>query len=442
MNTDLIEVGAAMANITPARELPNYFGAIHRRGARDADLLCHAVVLSDGETEVALLSCDVTTIDRDLLLRIRDACERKVGIPAKQVMVAATHDHSAPTTGISFLSGAPADPLYLDLLVDRVVGAVHTAKESMKPCHVVAGMTSAPGFELNRRSIRPDGGIAFQKWPEGYPVEGPVDPEVGFLGFETPGGEPMALVVNYACHNNVCGGGGPVWHWDLFGCAGEALRQALPTLCATPFLAAPSGDVTCGDPQARRALRGDATAREVGNVCAQLVVSADRQAGRMPVTKIGFASRVLEIPDRPPSDSTYCHDGCRGTNETARAFARQRYDPEKDAVKERGNTLCPVEIALLSLGGAAIVTNPAELFCESGLEIREHSPCDVTLVSELTNGACGYVPTKRAFEHGGYETHRTVYTSRLIVEASEMIVGASVELLGSARPSDELKEGA
>ena len=162
----------------------------------------------------------------------------------------------------------------------------------------------------------------------------------------------------------------------------------------------------------------------------------------MSVAKIGFASRVLEIPDRPTADSTFCHDGCRGTNEAARAFARQRYDPEKEAVEERGNTLCPVEIAVLSLGDAAIVTNPAELFCELGLEIREHSPFDVTLVSALTNGACGYVPTKRAFEHGGYETHRTVYTSRLVVEAGEIIVRTSVELLVTARPSDGLMERA
>ena len=440
MNVDLIKVGAAMLNITPARELPNYFGTTYQRGAGDTDLLCHAVVLSGGETEVALISCDLTFVDRILLLRIRNACERRIGIPGKQVMVAATHDHAAPTTGTSFLIGPPADPLYLDFLIERVVTAVQTARYAMQPCQVVAGMTEAPGFEMNRRSVRPGGGIAFQKWAEGYSVEGPVDPKMGFLGFETPDGEPVALVVNYACHNNVCGGGDGIWHRDLFGCAGDVLREALPSLCATPFLAAPCGDITCGDPRARSSLRGDAAARQVGKVCAELVVSTYRQAQRKKVSKVGFASQVLEIPDRPLSESTFCNDGCRGSDERARAFARRRYDPEKEAVEGRGNTLCPVEIAVLLLGDATIITNPAELFCEYGLEIREHSPFDVTIMSGLTNGLCGYVPTKRAFEHGGYETHRTVYTSRLVVEAGETIVRGSLDLLGTARHSYEQKE--
>jgi hypothetical protein len=67
------------------------------------------------------------------------------------------------------------------------------------------------------------------------------------------------------------------------------------------------------------------------------------------------------------------------------------------------------------------------------MEISARSPFATTLVSELTNGYCGYVPTERAFEHGGYETHRTVYTSRLVKEAGDRIVNESVALLQSLR---------
>ena len=34
----------------------------------------------------------------------------------------------------------------------------------------------------------------------------------------------------------------------------------------------------------------------------------------------------------------------------------------------------------------------------------------------------GYVPTERAFENGGYETHRSVFTSRLARNAGSIIV--------------------
>jgi len=433
MNANLIQVGAAMGNVTPLRELPNYNGALCHRGDEDTDLLCHAVVLSDEDTQVALVSCDVTCIDRPLLLRIRDACARKARIPGRQVVVAATHSHASPATGPSFLSGALPDPLYLDLLVDRIVATVLAAKETAQPCFVAAGMTDAPGFELNRRSMRPGGGIAFQRWDGHWPVEGPVDTAMGFLAFEAQDGQPVALVVNYACHNNVCGGGGGTYHRDLFGRAGDCLREDLPSLRATLFLPAPCGNLICGDPKTLHMLSGDDAARRVGQKCAGLVASAYRRAAHRPVSKVRFASRVLEIPDRPLSESTFCHDGCRGTDEAARAFARRRYEPERRAIEDRGYTTCPVEIAALALGDVAAVTNPAELFVEFGLEIRQRSPFRTTIVSELTNGYCGYVPAVRAFGHGGYETHRTVYTSRLIVDAGKIIVQACCELLNAVR---------
>ena len=171
MNDRGLLVGAAVGNTTPTGELPNYAGTLHRRGDADSDLLCHALFLSDGDTEVVLAACDATFIDRPLLLRIRDECQRKVGIPGSNVWVAATHTHSAPAVAPSFLEGALPDPLYLDFFIDRVAGAIVDARQSAKPALVVAGTARAPKFELNRRTIRPDGGVMVQQWDRDYPVE-------------------------------------------------------------------------------------------------------------------------------------------------------------------------------------------------------------------------------------------------------------------------------
>ena len=74
-------------------------------------------------------------------------------------------------------------------------------------------------------------------------------------------------------------------------------------------------------------------------------------------------------------------------------------------------------------------TNPAELFSIYGIRIRDASPFEVTIVSSLSNGYCGYVPTSEAFRHRGYETHRTVYTSRLVKDGGDRIERHSVEQL-------------
>ena len=52
----------------------------------------------------------------------------------------------------------------------------------------------------------------------------------------------------------------------------------------------------------------------------------------------------------------------------------------------------------------AIVTNPFELFCGIGIQIKDGSPFKNTMVTTLTNGARGYVPTREAFDGKGYET--------------------------------------
>ncbi len=170
-----------------------------------------------------------------------------------------------------------------------------------------------------------------------------------------------------------------------------------------------------------------------GAQCAELVAKGYREGHPSQVDEVGFASRIMQIPDRPWEESTFCHDGCRGTDQAALERARRRYDPEERAVRQRGATSCLVEIAALALADVAIVTNPGELFVEFGLQIQEVSPFETTMVAELTNGYCGYIPTRQAFAHGGYETHRTVYTSRLVENAGSQLVEASSKLLDQIR---------
>ena len=91
----------------------------------------------------------------------------------------------------------------------------------------------------------------------------------------------------------------------------------------------------------------------------------------------------------------------------------------------------PVRLSVLRIGDAALCTNPAELFVEFGLAIRARSRASVTLVAELTDGYVGYIPTRRAFARGGYETWPAP-SSQLGIEAGEEIVTATAELMAAA----------
>jgi neutral ceramidase len=85
--------------------------------------------------------------------------------------------------------------------------------------------------------------------------------------------------------------------------------------------------------------------------------------------------------------------------------------------------------ALASGDELAVVGLPGEVFAELGLALRERSPFRQTLVLGLANEAIGYVPTRPAYEEGGYEPT----SSRLQPGGGERLVDAAVGLLRELR---------
>ena len=51
---------------------------------------------------------------------------------------------------------------------------------------------------------------------------------------------------------------------------------------------------------------------------------------------------------------------------------------------------------------AILLALPLELYSETALEIKAHSPASVTLISSNSNGGVGYLPTADAYEGRDY----------------------------------------
>ena len=420
--------GAATTDITPERPLPNYNNSLCQPDTGASPLCCHAVVFDDGETAGAIVAIDATFADRTLLLAIRDECEQTVGVPGPNILVGATHTHAAPASCPSFLSGALPDPAFVDVLIDQAAAAVNTANDQMQPALIRPATCAAPGYERNRRLLRPNGCVVMlgaDNADDRYPATGPIDEQMQLLAFTSTDGTPFAIVVNYACHNNCVSG---IYHADIGGCIGDALRERYGGNLVTPFLEAPCADTIWQGPPGGPD-RGDELARLIGKVASTKIQAALAAAQPAPIDRVVIRSTLQDYPDRPWEDSTFCRDDCRGSSAEMRTQQRHRYDPEEAAVIARGATTCAIELTGISFGDVAIVTNPAELFVEFGIEIKERSPFAVTLVSELTNGYCGYVGPEIAFDQGGYEVQRTVHTCRLSKESGRRMTDASVELL-------------
>src|SRR5512146_1474918 len=92
-----LRVGAAKVDVTPdANALPkNYDGILDRIYSR-------AIVIDNGSTTAALITVDAGGVPDSIWQAVSKQLESELGIPAKNVLLSATHSHSVP--------GQPAGP--------------------------------------------------------------------------------------------------------------------------------------------------------------------------------------------------------------------------------------------------------------------------------------------------------------------------------------------
>src|SRR5262249_36775076 len=85
-------------------------------------------------------------------------------------------------------------------------------------------------------------------------------------------------------------------------------------------------------------------------------------------------------------------------------------------------------VQVVLIGDVAIVGVPAEFFTKLGQEIKRRSPFRYTYVAELANDWIGYLPDRKGFELGGYQTWTGLH-SFTAPGAGEAIVDTAVEML-------------
>ena len=452
-----MKAGFAERDITPepGMERPGGYGKAYHDGNVHDPCKIRASVFDDGQTRTALVGIDTLLAPRPFVQNVRARIEEKCGISSHAILVGASHSHSAGPLGmvygeydhasplvrrLAYQLSSCADPKYVKHAENQLVAAVVEANDARVDAQCGAGSGCEDEVAFNRRFLMKDGITCTHPGkcnPDIVESAGPTDPEVGVMGAWDTDGKLLGCVVNFACHGTT-GPGGASADWIYY--LEQTIRGVMGEQTIVVFLNGACGDVTQVDNRDSYSVDfGEQSARYVGGRVGAEAVKAllSMEPGEM--TPIAARTKILPIPRRRPSAERLsralelAQRDRAEVDSTEWTFAKETV--MLDALIEK-EPVVDVEAQAVQIGPAIFLTNPAEFFCQYGLDIKAGSQFPFTFSVELANGCVGYVPTEDAMgEHGGgYETRLTSY-SNLEISAGRQIVSALLAL------DDELTPG-
>jgi hypothetical protein len=466
MAKDLL-AGVARTDITPPLGVAhtNWGAQTHERAAGvDLPLWATALALSDGETTAIIVEGDM--IGGRNAPQALEAIASLTGLPRSHIRLSYSHTHSGPSAGRWAGEGADMYQTYMAGLAHRLAGVAWAAIHDLRPARIAAGH-GACHISVNRRFQRPEDGVVVvgRNWA------GPVDPEVQVIRVDDRQGQPLAAIVNYACHGTTVGPDSDLITPDYPGMVRRVVEQSTSATCL--FLQGAAGNVQTtrglargGIDEYRRlgAILGHEASRiwwemelparqerylstlESG---APLAVYADEPLPD-PDATLRVAVRPLSLPlkslpDPEPLEAELEREVARlnhlrssvASGDETRADLEDKIRTQTMVCKRlaadagtarrfQGQTHDTLELQVFAIGDdIALVAVPGELFVEIGLVVKRDSPFKHTLFSGYSNEGGGYLPIPEAYPLGGYEVDRTPYSP----EAAGQVIADTLALL-------------
>jgi hypothetical protein len=376
------------------------------------------VIEKPGAGKVCVVACDVLMLNRDLLDPMAEEVAKALGIPESHVLVNCTHTHHAPSTVT--IHGYERDELFCRRVQKGIVKAAKDADAKLKDgaaeFHFRLGEESSVG--QNSRLLLKDGSI-YWIGPRDDAVRptGPFDPELPVLAFLNSDKKPLAVLFNHSTHTIGVrkAGRSP----SFYGLAAQELESELGGTFL--FLEGASGSThNLGVPAGENTIRIKQAVKDA------LTKAKPLAASRVTAVKKPFKYKVRTFDEQKEDAavSAYCKERApKQADAYIEVFRKQRKVLAPKQGQERTTW-----IQVVMIGDVAIVGVPAEFFTVLGQDIKRRSPFRYTYVAELANDYVGYLPDRKAFDLGGYQTWTGLHSfaerdtgERMVDEAVRML---------------------
>jgi hypothetical protein len=436
-----LKVGAVAVDITPLQFPVIVNGMFEERTAdRAVDrLFARAFVLDDGGMRIAIVVVDSCMLPRELLDDAKLRAFRLTGIPVENMLISATHTHSAPSS--MGCLGSRADPDYPTFLEPQLARAIELANERRQPAQIGFAKVHAPNHTFCRRYIRRPDRVLNDPFgkptvranmnpgflsPDVIGPSGPVDDELSVLAMQSLDGNPLGVLANFSMHYV----GSPLLSSDYFGRFAQHLAKRIDgsdgsTACIVAMSQGTSGDLISQNQSRPKAnVEYDHYAEELADIADAAYRKLQYQKTAplaMRETKLTLNRRLPDAERLAWAKSMAAKIGDRRPKGWPEIYALEQIMLDTEPQRE-------LKLQALRIGDIAIAAMPNEVFAITGLKLKLQSPLPNTFNIELANGADGYIPPPEQHKLGGYTTW-AARTAGLEVDAEPKIVETLLKLL-------------
>lgn len=408
------------------------------RGVHDP-LYANFLYLKSKTKKVLFIALDIIGVHRSIVLDIKKRIKSNLGISIENISIFATHTHSGPDVLEAFKDEYPLlITEYIEELKDKVIKGAIECVNDVWDARIGIGKGYEGSLSFNRRLLLEDGTLKMN-W-ESIDLEnfakfaGPIDPELYVISVIDNNARIRSLIINFTLHSAILVGMDWLFSRDFIGPLTTNLQKSIGENLVVLFANGAQGNINHIDIYNQNQNRRFEETERIGNTLSTKALEILNHINYCKNFTVDVINEPIELPRREITHTQV--KAAKKLLERVNWKIPSLLDGVPDEMyakeiiflsRDPSNTIETL-LQVIQLGETAIVSLPGEFFVEFGLEIKEKSPFKNTLIFGMTNDYIGYVPTREAFEEGGYEI-KMARTSQLQPYAGDIVVEKVINLL-------------
>jgi len=395
-------------------------------------------IRDEAGTTILQYHLDLISTNETTYTIIVDAVSEATGLPKENIIISATHTHSAPAIGYDI----PGMDAYRILLSEQSAKAAQTAIADLSPAEMSAGSVTLEGMNFVRHYIQESGeyvGSNFGDW-SASPLKahaGNGDPEMQILKFTRAAEDKKdILMMNWQAHPCFTdeSGNGTNLSADFIGTCRSFVEAQ--TGCDFIYFTGSAGNQNPSSrlPGENPNGKGVNQMKQFGQKVCEFAFTAMENMEEIGGSGVSCKQDTLtyasndygldRLEDAKKAVEMFDKDGnsTAATNYARTLGFTSVYECRGIVANASRPASYTMTLDVVRIGDLGFVAAPYEMFSDSAFQIREGSPFKYTVISSITNHYWNYFPTKDAYENGCYESFTAVFASGIAEATADKFV--------------------